>query len=180
MRRNVWFIAGGVSIALVVATGLAAAATPPDRPSDSAHPAIAKSGGVFYSEAQADEVWRAVTTAYPSALPAGVFFSAEAPSFFHPDDGRESLFQEGLPELAAARYWRCAWLGTLIHPNAAPDAGTVTLAVAKLSEYRRLPGVGEHIDVDEYESKMSEYAHTLGVDPHTAEYQAECSGGSND
>ncbi|NEM90891.1 hypothetical protein [Galbitalea soli] len=139
-------------------------------------PAIKNDSGEFFTEAQIDTVWRAVTAHYPEPLPEGVSFPAVAPSFFHPNDGRNTLFQAGLPDEIAASFWDCAWLKVSIEAANAGKGDIAKSATAELDNYESLPSISsEH--ASEFRAAIAKYAAESHIqDLQEAQRQFECGG----
>lgn len=137
-------------------------------------PDIVRADGSFYSSNQIDEVWRSITESYPAALPAQVKFPVDAPSFFHPAEEGKPVFQTGLPELIAARYWRCAWLDVALDGADRGNRSSEAAAHAALGAYAGLPAVRDLVDVKTYELQISEYAKLRAAKVNEAEFTLEC------
>lgn len=139
-------------------------------------PAVQQGEDQFYTGDQIDEVWSAVVKNYPQPLPAGLKFPEAAPEFFHPEDGKDHLFQSGLPDLVAARYWRCAWLSESVEQVALGNSDLITKADSTIALYETLPSVASLVDVDTYEKQIQEIAETMGADAKQAELDVDCGG----
>lgn len=113
-----------------------------------------------------DAVWAKTTADWPAKLPSGVKFSDDAPLFFHPADGKANLFHEALPNLIAARYWRCAWIDEALRGNPA--------AWVELEQYESLPDVGTFVDQTAYDADFAAFAERSGSDPLSAEFAVDC------
>ena len=174
-----------VAIGVLIGTQAAHAAAAPLTDSQLVTPAIQNAHGSFYTEAQIDEVWKAVTTHYPQPLPAGITFPASAPSFFH-SNGTSARFQTGLPDEIAAQYWKCAWLDQSIDAaqqitakGTGPEASLKALSSAtqKLGEYVTLPSIASLGHVETQKAAVAKYAKSQGISSlSVAEFQMECGG----
>lgn len=182
MRRRPAIIAG-TSLLVVCASlvaivgGVAAYGAPAARPAAQLiEPAVTSGDDHFYTDEQIDGVWRAVVANFAAPLPSGYSFPKDAPEFFHPKDDEAHIFQSGLPDLIAARYWRCYWLDASVEAKGAGDAKALSSATEALSAYQELPSVSRLIDVEKYEGQMAEIAAAMGTDVASAELEVECGG----
>ncbi len=141
-------------------------------------PAVQADGHQFFTDSQIDAAWKAATTDYPQALPVGVSFPSTAPAFFHPNDGKQHIFEENLPAEFAASYWRCAWLDVANTANTAPtsDVDAAATATTELAKYATLPGVAGNVNVKQNDADIASYALTQGLTPDVAEFQIDCTG----
>jgi hypothetical protein len=180
LHKAVTFVAAIGVAAVVAGVGLGSASASDGGEAGSARtlvkPAVQQEGKLFYTDEQIDEVWKAITTNYPEPLPDGVTFPAVAPEFFHPGDGKPHLFQSKLPDLIAARYWRCAWLDESLNADVSARASDQAKAEEAIDLYATLPSVGTTVDVAGYEGQVAEVAKSLGVDADEAEFTMECGG----
>jgi len=176
MRRAILVIALSSVGAAVIVAGALATTNPGSATAATVVPTVEQDGALFYTDSQIDAAWQQATSDIAQALPAGASFPKTAPSFFHPNDGKNHLFESGLPAEIAARYWRCAWLNVSINQkaNPSPDAAIVDAATNELTKYGSLPGVAQTVDVAQYESQMAAYAKSKGLDPQVAEFQLDC------
>lgn len=144
--------------------------------------AIAGSGGIapsadpeaagWYTEAQIEDKWDAIVVNYPEALPAGVTFPADAPPFFHPEE--ETVFEEGLAETIAGRFWRCAWLDDSLTKAADGASRQAERSADVLDNFEDTPDAGVAYDVEVYEKAVQEVAENTGVSPEQAEFDMDC------
>jgi hypothetical protein len=162
-------------IATVVLAASATAAAPVTAAeNERVPPAVQDSSGEFYTESQIDEVWAQVTAAWPEPLPGDVKFPVDAPGFFHPEGEARAVFQSQLPDLVAARIWRCAWIAEGLAASGAASDLRAGLAQERLERYQGLPGVKSTVDVAAYEVQIAEYAQRSEQDVWAAEYEIEC------
>ncbi len=181
MRKRTGIVATGVGVVTIGLTvlggSLANAAVTPQTTEDSSTsttPNVHAESGDYYTEKQIDAVWAKLVSEYPEPLPAGVSFPEDAPGFFHPLEEGPHVFEPGLPELIAARYWRCAWLDASIDANMRRSASESRVASEALSEYSALPDVSDFVDVKSYAFQMAEAAADAGKDASQFEYDLEC------
>jgi hypothetical protein len=103
-----------------------------------------------------------------------VEFPTAAPAFFHPTDGKKYLFQEELPNLIAARYWRCAWINEALTASSGDARAAKAMAQGQLRKYQQLPGVERKVNVEEYETQFAALAKSRGQQPLETEFEIEC------
>lgn len=171
-------LAGGAAIALCIGVGVGAAAADqqpagPATDSSLVKPVQNVQGRQYFSEAQIDGVWRAVTHHFPAPLPADVTFPSKAPDFFHPNTPHP-MFEAGLPDMIAAQYWRCAWLEKASSDTSA-DPAAVQLDTQQLNRFAELPSVSKNLDLAAYDQLTAQYAKEKGVSAFDAEIALQCS-----
>jgi hypothetical protein len=162
-------LVGSVAALTISQVGKATAASSPV----AVQPAVQADGHAFFTDAQIDAAWSAATTNYPLPLPSGVDFPVPAPAFFHPNDGKQHVFEQNLPAEIAASYWKCAWLNVA---NTASTDTAATLASTELADYANLPGVAGNVDLASQEADISAYAQSQGETTDLADFQINCSG----
>lgn len=168
---------GLVVVGAVAGVGVANAAPPVNRTdSQMVSPATAAGGTTYYSDEQVDQVWKAVTDNYPEPLPAGVTFPSKAPAFFHPDTPAPHFFEAGLPDMIAAQYWRCAWLGASAADTRTGASSARQAATVELNKFTSLPSVKTHLDFAAYQSMVSNYSKSSGLNSIDAEIKLQCAG----
>lgn len=159
-------LAGTTSVVLI-AVGSAQAAEP------SLEPEVKAYDSEFYTQEQMGDVWLSVTKSWPSPLPTGYAFSSELPVDFVPEVPANDIYQIGLPEIVAARQWRCAWIDVALNSG---DPAASKEAESQLLGYEKLPYVAENVEVAKYETQMAEYAKTVEMTPLQAEFEIDCAG----
>lgn len=175
MKKRFIVPLGALAVAAAVtAVGLGATDAPPADVGSTIEPATQAEGVGWYSTAQIDAKWVEVTSDYDEALPTGTAFPTTAPEFFHPQDGQDHLWEEGLTETIAARYWRCAWIDEALRQEDAGKDAEAGAALDALDSYAGLPGVEGVLDVDVYESTMRDAADREGKDAHEEEFALDC------
>lgn len=166
-------ISAGLVVASIGAVGLGQSQAQANQ-GNSLKPLVHAQGTAFYKESQIDEVWRKVTSSYPEALPGTVKFPRNAPAFFHPGGAATQVFEVGLPETIAARYWRCAWIDDALDASESGGSSRALIARQAIKKYSRLPGVSTVVDVSSYEQQIASYAKSKGKETLTTEFELEC------
>ena len=161
-------------VAVCTIIGLGATNAPPSDDSAGIEPTTQAEGVGWYSTAQIDAKWAEVTADYEEELPSGTSFPVTAPEFFHPQDGQDHLWEEGLTETIAARYWRCAWIDEALEQEEAGRDAAANEALDAIDSYAGLPGVAGVVDVDVYDSTMRDAAEREGTDAHQEEFTLDC------
>ncbi|WP_166806376.1 hypothetical protein [Cryobacterium serini] len=169
MRKITKTLLGGSAVLATLLAGVGMAQASGDTPTS-----IERNGSTFYAEDQIDSVWQQVVQDYPEKLPAGIDFPALAPAFFHPVEEGDHLFEEGLTELIAARYWRCAWLDDSIQSSDQRSIAGQANASAALEKYSTLPEVSAAVDVPTYLEQIGTHAAASGEDIAAAEFRLDC------
>lgn len=162
----------GTAITLVVGSAGVSAAIA-DTGSPHVSPAIRQGDASFYSQAQIPEAWTAATAAVPESLPAGVTYPKEAPPLLFGDGTSNNIYEQGLPEELATRWWRCAWIDYSQSGAAARDGKTAEVQ-KKLSKWKSFTAVEEFDGLEGYEEKMSALAQRLDESPLAAEFRLDC------
>lgn len=137
-------------------------------------PAIINAEGRFFTQEQIQDKWAEVTTEFPDPLPDGISFPTETPAIFTPVDDSQTIYQDGLPSLIAARYWRCAWLDSELKAVASGDTRKSARAHSRIANYATLPFVSAKVDLAGYETWIAEASVAEGMTPAAFEYSIEC------
>lgn len=161
-----------IGSAAVLATLLAGAGMA--QATDDTPKSIQINGSTFYEENQMDLLWQQIVSDYPEALPAGIDFPSPAPDFFHPVEEGDHVFEEGLAEVIAARYWRCAWLDDSIQASQHRSITGAAKAAAALAKYSELPEVSAVVDVPTYLAQIGTHAEAAGESITTTEFRLDC------
>ncbi|WIB65519.1 hypothetical protein [Curtobacterium sp. MCBD17_040] len=138
-------------------------------------PSIHSQGSGFYSQAQVPSVWAAVTGHFPAALPTGYQFPTATPAEMQANGKGPRVYQEGLPDVLAAQYWRCAWLDYSLQPNLTAIQADNANTHLKMSTYMALPSVSGHVPESDLEAAIASTASEDNVSAHQAEFTMMCS-----
>lgn len=164
-------VAACAGLGAAISAGQISFASQPQTDAELVRPAFSDGETEFFTDAQIDDVWGAVTESYREALPAGYDFPPDAPGVLNPTDGRKHLFAAGLPDMIAAQYWRCSWL----------DASRTTAKAVPLGEimarYAALPSVALYDETGYTVAMLQEFAKTNDyTTPAAALFALDCQG----
>lgn len=163
-------LAGALALALV-GSGVSAAIAADRDPMPT--PAINEADSSFYSQEQIPTVWAAATAVVPAPLPAGFAYPTEAPGLLRGDGTDNNLYEQGLPEHIAARYWRCAWLDDALSAITA-RATKMQATRDALSKWDSFPAVRNFDGMADYDDKMQALADSVGKSPFDTEFNVDC------
>jgi hypothetical protein len=136
-------------------------------------PLIQQGDTSFYSQDQIPAVWAAATDAVPTSLPAGFAYPTEAPALLRGDGTDQSVYEQGLPEQIAARYWRCAWLDDALSATTARMA-KLQATRDTISQWDSFAAVKNFDGLSGYDGKIQALADSLGQSAFETEFSVDC------
>ena len=95
----------------------------------------------FVGTSEMSGLTRKAIDEFPESLPKGASWS-NAPLHQWKDD--DAAIEDGVPEVAIAEYWSCAWMGDYIGAVDADDQPRADHAMSQLEKYPSLPAILAH------------------------------------